>query len=192
MKLLLTPTPEIELCKELVPVILQSIIEVANVDLPNFHRENGFVTYNCRPALFWDYLNSHIVQKLPEDHEYIIIKCGMWEVLLLHHLKSQTVITLMRRKRFDVLNASDITKCPIYLRRLLSLNKDFIPVNQQQSFGFYEKADDPFYEAALLDPKLTSIIKDEKLKHVLVIFDEQGGDVYSLDAMVLTPAMEEV
>lgn len=175
--------------------IIEAVSNALSKDLATFMQDYNLATYNSVHMLKWDFTNSNLNKTFNNDEfSCYLAKRGPWKFILLFDEKNQFLYTLMKRKRFDEVQANEKNNKVHYLEALVSPNKDLL-VEEENKRTFQadlfdldneerSKAINEIFES------LTNVIGKDIKRYVLVTFEATKSLIESISAILLTSNLE--
>lgn len=182
------------ICPELPQIISEAITQASGEDIDDMYRGQGLKTHNSKSSLIWDLIIRNITNSLPNSVLSSTATCGTWEILLLYCKGSRTLISLMRKARFNDLKNGNRDDLPNYLKALLALNRELKANPDQLSLPLYDPKnyeEDFYHNISILCSNFDFPVKTEVQQHALVVFEVDQRILVSLDVYALTPSMEK-
>lgn len=176
-----------DLIKKL-PKIATAIQKAFKEQLP-LRSPKDLETRNSLPFLIWDCINTSLKELDGyETFEVRTARRGSWSFLLLFESESQTIITLIKKRRFEGIQKAAAKNIPRYLKELLSClkNKDFIGDGAQYLLWDNEPDNKEFISAMEKECLSFSSLKDlSKARHTFIVYDNFMEHLNSLSAIVV-------
>ena len=146
-------------------------------------------TCNSLPFLIWDCINTSLKELDGyETFEVRTARRGSWSFLLLFESESQTIITLIKKRRFEGIQKSAAKNIPKYLKELLNClkNKDFIGDGAQYLLWDNEPDNKEFISAMERECLSFTSLKDlSEARHTFIVYDNFMEHLNSLSAIVV-------
>jgi hypothetical protein len=188
-----------EIDQQIFSELVHTISEATGVIFHETMESLELETKNCRHFLQWDILHKELLKRLHGGHLVAVLKRrGPWGFVLLYDAKSNTIISLLKKKRLSALQTERRRRLvPHYMDALTYLNKD-LPAQQERLGQAFEERSAPYIQEVVT--LLHSLCAGFELRensssvprHVLICFDNRGVMITSINAYVLNSMLEIV
>ncbi len=156
----------------------------------------GLVTTNSAPTRVWDFLNTHLYNRMPAVSCIAnVTKRGSWEMVPVYEEKTGILFTCMRESRYEELHKNVHKRAkPNYLDCLIDvLNPDLVAPVEQLSFFPFQFPDKESMRKVVQKILIDLQVEESVVKrHALVLFQSKGFELSSIRAVMIDKNMNIV
>lgn len=146
-------------------------------------------THNAQPHIKWDCINTC----LKELDGYMTfetrkIRRGPWTFLMLFESNSQTIFTLIKKKRFESIQKSHSMAIPQYIQEMLDCLQNKKLIGDGAPYSLWENVPndkDPINTMAIECISFKLMKELSKAKHTFIVFDDYNDRLNYLSAFVV-------